>query len=302
MAEFVQFRIEEMMTEVEELHRLQLFSRDEIKKLIRRRKDFEYRLQRQTKRKKDYLSYIQYELGVRALIKVRRRRLGVFGKRRSVEFALQDRVIKLFRMLTVRWPEDQEVWKSYIHTCQQMRMFSQVSPGYASWLRFHAKEPGVWRQAILWECRDAAGVAVDSGRRLALRALRHHPKHPLLFAAMFHLESALIHRIVARLEVLSNEKPGTDGQDAMEHGEDVVSGALLAAVFEESLEQLGIAEKEAFIGECLKTIKEFNKIPQELREKVWEQARDLGLEEGHAKITKGEDSNSDDDEDMEDSD
>ncbi len=40
--------------------------------ILKRRKRFEYKLQKQNKDKSDFLAYIQYEIGVLSLIEIRR--------------------------------------------------------------------------------------------------------------------------------------------------------------------------------------------------------------------------------------
>lgn len=46
--------------------------------VIKKRKDFEYKLQKQTKRKEDYLKYIQYEINLLTLVRIRRQVFRIF--------------------------------------------------------------------------------------------------------------------------------------------------------------------------------------------------------------------------------
>jgi hypothetical protein len=72
MAEFAQRRIEEMTVEVEKMRKIGLFSIDEARSLMKKRKRFEYKLQRRTKEKDVYFQYIQYEIAALKMIKLRR--------------------------------------------------------------------------------------------------------------------------------------------------------------------------------------------------------------------------------------
>lgn len=72
MAEFAQRRIEEMTMEVEKMRKIGLFTTEEARALMKKRKRFEYKMQRRTKEKEVYFQYIQYEIAALRLIKLRR--------------------------------------------------------------------------------------------------------------------------------------------------------------------------------------------------------------------------------------
>ncbi|KAL9957450.1 hypothetical protein ACROYT_G039085 [Oculina patagonica] len=72
MAEYVQQNLEGMLPELEELERMGVFSSDEIKTIIRKRREFEYRLQKRIVQKTDFLRYMQYEINLVMLKKKRK--------------------------------------------------------------------------------------------------------------------------------------------------------------------------------------------------------------------------------------
>lgn len=72
MAEYAQKAIEEMLPEVDTMRKIGLFSTEETRSIMKKRKRFEYKTQRRTKEKEVYLQYIQYEIGVQQLVKIRR--------------------------------------------------------------------------------------------------------------------------------------------------------------------------------------------------------------------------------------
>ncbi|CAH2056590.1 unnamed protein product [Thlaspi arvense] len=77
MADVVQYRLERMVNELEDLERRGLFSRQEIAEVVRQRRKFEYRLKRPSPLKQDFLAYIEYEKQLDALrLSARRRWLG----------------------------------------------------------------------------------------------------------------------------------------------------------------------------------------------------------------------------------
>ena len=88
MAERVQADLELMLTELEQMQRVGLLSPDEVKMVIKRRKRFEYKLQKQNKVKEDYLTYIQYEASLLDLIEMRRDKIGYLHKKNEIDGAI----------------------------------------------------------------------------------------------------------------------------------------------------------------------------------------------------------------------
>ena len=71
MAEYVEQRMEEMMNEVEQMERVMLLTSDEVKELVRKRKQYEYKLQKRMKMKEDFVEYIQYEINLLKLLEIK---------------------------------------------------------------------------------------------------------------------------------------------------------------------------------------------------------------------------------------
>lgn len=118
MAEFVLKRAEEMLPEFEQMERVGLFSDHEvrgcgvihmifhedfmlrfesllffqIKSIIKKTRNHEYKLVRRTKDKKDFLSYIQYKIHLLSLIGKRRKKSNYFFKKDEIEFAIVARI------------------------------------------------------------------------------------------------------------------------------------------------------------------------------------------------------------------
>lgn len=76
MAETVHFMLEQMLPELEDLEDRGIFSSEEVKAIVARRTDSEYKLKRRIPRKADFLRYIQAEINLERLRVHRRKRLG----------------------------------------------------------------------------------------------------------------------------------------------------------------------------------------------------------------------------------
>ena len=118
MAERVQADLELMLTELEQMQRVNLLSPEEVKVLIKRRKRYEYKLQKQTKIKEDILAYIQYEGCLLDLIELRRDKIGYLHKKNEIDGAIAQRIHKLFKIVEHRYHNPQIVrirvlWSSF---------------------------------------------------------------------------------------------------------------------------------------------------------------------------------------------
>ena len=91
MAEYVEQRMEEMMNEVEQMERVMLLTNEEVKELVRKRKQYEYKLQKRMKMKEDFLEYIQYETNLLKLLEIRRENIGYHHKVGEIEGSIKTR-------------------------------------------------------------------------------------------------------------------------------------------------------------------------------------------------------------------
>lgn len=145
MADTVQYRLERMSDELDDLELRGLFTRAELAEVVRRRRDFEFRLRRHSPRKADFLDYIAYLLRVDALRDLRKRAIiratpnhthsdedndtNEDGKKRKKrkkkwaksisDFAGVLRVLDVYRMATVRFKGDLDLWFRYLEFCRQ---------------------------------------------------------------------------------------------------------------------------------------------------------------------------------------
>ena len=93
MVEYVEERMEEMINEVEQIERVNLLlTGDEVKELLRKRKQFEYKLQKRSKSKDDFLEYIQYESNLLRLLTMRRESTGYNHKQAEIEGSIKTRI------------------------------------------------------------------------------------------------------------------------------------------------------------------------------------------------------------------
>ncbi|KAJ2713716.1 U3 snoRNP protein [Coemansia spiralis] len=220
MAEIVQYHLEKMVEELEDLERRGLFSKDELRMVVKRRTKFEYNLRRRRVQRADFLRYIEYELNVDALRRQRKKRQGQHqgGKATVSDYSVTQRVISIFERALVRHPEDAELWLEYMAFVKARRRLGEAAEegeGYSALLgrlfvraiSAHPYEPQMWLKAATHELNvNANGSAA---RALLQRALRLNPDSMRLWTEYFRLELLLVEKIKARRRVL-----GIDGTDA----------------------------------------------------------------------------------------
>ncbi|KAJ2857175.1 U3 snoRNP protein [Coemansia erecta] len=229
MAEAVQYQLERMVPELEDLERQQLFTKPEIKAIIKKRTTFEYALKRRKAPLTSFLRYIEYEMNVDALRIKRKRRLGQLNDKHSVsDYSISQRIISIFERALVRHRKIVALWVQYIEFLSSRRS-ADTEQGYARALgRVYAR--GIMAHPFdeeLWIGAAAHEMEVNGngqGARVLLqRALRVNPKGQKLWIEYFRLEVLLVEKIRARRRILgidgnadqdkNEEESSNDGDD-----------------------------------------------------------------------------------------
>ncbi|XP_028615052.1 U3 small nucleolar RNA-associated protein 6 homolog isoform X2 [Grammomys surdaster] len=206
MAEIIQERIEDRIPELEQLERIGLFSHAEIKAIIKKASNLEYKIHRRTLLKEDFINYVQYEINLLELIQRRR-------------------------------ADDVQLWLSYIVFCKKWGTKSHLSKIFSTMLAIHSNKPALWIMAAKWEMEDR--LSSESARQLFLRALRFHPECPKLYQEYFRME--LMHAEKLRKEKQEFEKAAMDVGN-FDHPEEILKGELARIIYKNSISKIKGAE------------------------------------------------------------
>uniref|UniRef100_A0A8C7F0V9 UTP6 small subunit processome component n=1 Tax=Oncorhynchus kisutch TaxID=8019 RepID=A0A8C7F0V9_ONCKI len=221
MAEIVQQRIENRIPELEQLERVGLFSKKEVKSMLKRATALEYKLHRLIITKVDFIAYIQYEINVLELIKKRRSRIGYQFKREEIEYSIISRINSIFRRATTKWKDDVQLWLSHIAFCKKWNTKVQLSKVFSSMLAIHPEKPALWIMAAKSELEDRN--MSESARHLFLRALRFHPESKKVYQEYFRME--LLHAEKLRKQQKELEQAEMDVGE-YEFSPEIMSGKL----------------------------------------------------------------------------
>ena len=85
------------MNEVEQMERVMLLQTGEVKELLKKRRHYEYKLQKRNKEKTDFLEYIQYESNLLSLLRLRRETTGYSHKQAEIEGSIKTRSVSEWR-------------------------------------------------------------------------------------------------------------------------------------------------------------------------------------------------------------
>ncbi|XP_036925866.1 U3 small nucleolar RNA-associated protein 6 homolog [Sturnira hondurensis] len=237
MAEIIQERIEDRLPELEQLKRVGLFSHAEIKAIIKKASDLEYRIQRRALCKEDFINYAQYEINLLELIQRRRARIGYSFKKEEIESSIVHRVQGIFRRASAKWKDDVQLWLSYVVFCKKWATKPQLSKVFSAMLAIHSNKPALWIMAAKWEMEDR--LSSESARQLFLRALRFHPQCPKLYQEYFRME--LMHAEKLRKEKQEFEKAKMDVEN-LDYPEEILTGELARIIYKNSVSIIKGAE------------------------------------------------------------
>uniref|UniRef100_A0A8C7WMW9 UTP6 small subunit processome component n=1 Tax=Oryzias sinensis TaxID=183150 RepID=A0A8C7WMW9_9TELE len=239
MAEIVQQRIEDRIPELEQLERVGLFTKKEVKSVVKRVTALEYKLHRLIVNKEDFIAYIQYEINVLELIKKRRAHIHYKFKREEIEFPIIHRIHGIFRRATKKWKDDVQLWLSHVAFCKKWVCKAGIPflhvKSYASYPPWQARllVSALWIMAAKSELEDQDSS--ESARHLFLRALRFHPNNKKVYQEYFRME--LLHAEKLRKQKAELEKAEIDLFSPA-----ILSGRLADVVYKDATGKIKEAE------------------------------------------------------------
>lgn len=106
-----------------------LISNDKFnfREISRKRKEFEYKIQRRIKEKSDFVQYIAFELALLEDISLRRKQAKLGEKKKDIEYAIAKRLNKVFKQFIFRFQNDIAIYFEYIKFCQAVGFDYAVS-------------------------------------------------------------------------------------------------------------------------------------------------------------------------------
>lgn len=210
MADTVRYLMEEMVPELEDMQKKRYFSKHEIKEIVKRRQDYEYKLKRKAALREDFLSYAEYETKLEQLRQVRRRALGLAQSKQTLaDYAIVKRVHFIFQRATSKFKRDLSLWTRWLEFCRATRSNRRLSRVAARALQLHPHVPGLWTYAAAWEFEENANPA--AARALLQQGLRMCKDSRQMWLQYLDMEMMYVKKLRARRQALGLDVPGKDG-------------------------------------------------------------------------------------------
>ncbi|NXM68317.1 UTP6 protein, partial [Serilophus lunatus] len=273
MAERIEQRLEDRVPELEQLERVGLFTRREIRAVLRKASALEYKIQRRALRKEDFINYIQYEINLLELIKKRRARIGYSFKKEEIEHSILHRVHSLFNRATGKWKDDVQLWLSHVAFCKEWNAKHQLSKVFSTMLAIHSNKPALWIMAAKWEMETR--LSSESARHLFLRALRFHPECPKLYQEYFRME--LMHAEKQRKEKKVFEQAKMDLGE-FNYSEEILNGEMARIVYRDAAQKIKGVEFQL----AMLSIAKLFDFTQDLQKEILERHSMFSLQNNYA--------------------
>lgn len=258
MADLVQKALEELLPAFENLERLRLFTSTEIKAVVGKCKNYEYKLHNQAYLRPTFVAYIQYLIDFSNLIYIRRKSKKCKRDKDDIERCVSFKIETLFRLACERFKGDKNVWLSRIHFLKTKEQHTKVSKLYMTFLNMHPEDENLWISAAKYEFQQM--VNRENARKILQRALRFNCQSEKLWLELFRMELLIRDQLVKRKTVLQSvaktEEPLTDN-----HMEDVIlDGRLALLVFRQAISEINNGNFGLKFLHLLKLIPETNDI------------------------------------------
>eukprot|EP00890_Picochlorum_soloecismus_P003580 jgi/Picsp_1/4222/NSC_01731-R1_protein len=224
MADRVRKTLEEMVPELEALEQKGYFSKQEIRSIIQKRQNFEYNLQRRAALKKDYERYIEYEISLERLRKLRKKQRSIDSKSSLAEHCVVRRTHRIYERMLKKFKGDLELWNQWISFCQISRSSRHMSQVLTRALQLHPTCSGLWTYAAVWEFEHNHNAS--AARILMQKGIRMCKNEKVLWVEYFRMELLYAARLAARRSVL-----GLDENSLDEATKTLLSGEVAKVVY-----------------------------------------------------------------------
>jgi len=195
--------MENMCPMFESLSYLNLLSQEEIKKEIKKRQHFEYKIVRRKKSKKFFLEYIQSDYIF--LEKIRRQRISLKCdlKKNEIEFKIVPRISRLWMEVIKKWGDDMKVWASFAAFLKKWKRKGQLSSLCRLITSIHGDKMHTWLLAAKWQFEECDSP--DECRKYLLQACTKFEYDVRILVELFHAEM-----LTAEKKLTQNRKIGDE--------------------------------------------------------------------------------------------
>ncbi|KAF8316380.1 hypothetical protein DL93DRAFT_2056465 [Clavulina sp. PMI_390] len=244
---------ERSLPELKDFIEKKIFSKDEVRQIVKKRANFEAALVRRIARKSDYLKYIAYEMGLEALRRKRVKRLNLKDGPPSIsDYALIRKQFFLFERAVAKFKNDLGLWVQYIQLAKKEGAKGLASRICARALQLHPTSPPLF---ILASAHELDQFSPSAARSLLQRGLRINNTSLELWTEYVKMELTYVETLRRRWAVLGIDaasatskgkakldpaaEPDDENDDSRQQ---VMQGAIVKAVMASAIKALPTME------------------------------------------------------------
>jgi len=203
MADLVRSTVEAMVPDLLMFMRKKVFTKKEIKDILKTRETFEYSFLRRTASKKDYLKAIQYEYQLELQRRDKFKTLKLKKQTRR-DYSIIRRIIFIFDRLTDKYKSDVGLWKEYCLFCYKIKANKMFFKAVSNALTINWESLDIWLLAIYYHFE----INKDpfKARKTFLKALKTNNKRKDFWLEYFRFELSFLEMIKKRKNVSGIEE------------------------------------------------------------------------------------------------
>lgn len=226
MAESVHYYMESMIPELEYYLEREIFTREEIREIVRQRSRFEFKLRRRISKKQDFQRFIEYELQLESQRKSRQKFNTIEHKpiHQNLSMSIVRHIHSLYQRMLKKFHGDLSLWYQYIDFSRQSskKVLGKV---FARSIQYHPTCELLWIMSAKWEYHDRNRPMF--ARTIYQRALRILSHSSTLWIEYFKFELEFsINQCKSKVSNVTTESLSTS----------LYMGALPWAIFTHSIE------------------------------------------------------------------
>ncbi|RFU30840.1 hypothetical protein B7463_g5489, partial [Scytalidium lignicola] len=226
------FYLEQAVPQLQEFEQKKIFTKEEIRSLVKKRSNFEHRVLARGSKPLDFARYAAWEIGLEQLRLKRCNRLRIKGSSAHVG---QARIFNIFDRGTRKHPGDLMLWMSYLEYARQAKTVKKFKTVLTSAIRLHPTKPGLWIYAAKWTLENEADMG--GARSYMQRGTRFCTMSREVWIEYAKLEMIYLAKIALRRKIL-----GLDVDRMVEEPEVVEDEAANSRPFDASEDMISIPE------------------------------------------------------------
>lgn len=204
MSSKTRYYLEQCIPEVEDLIDKGLFTKNEVSTIMKKRTDFEHRLNSRGSSIRDYMKYISYETSVDKLRAKRVKRILGSTKTNSIsDWSIQQRIAFIYTRGCNKFPSDLKFWAmhlNFLKTRGNSTSYKRIHNVYNELLKLHPNNVEVWISCAKYEYEVHANF--KSCRVVFQNGLRFNPDVPKLWYEYVKFELNFITKLINRRKVM----------------------------------------------------------------------------------------------------